>query len=92
MFRPHVGRGLPKFKGVYRVACELRQIRNHAGHRCRARIAGYPHLTVPMGAVAQLAGGISFMGARRSDHAVLKAGAAYERVRTARLPSPSFRP
>ena len=55
-----------------------------------AAIAGYPHLTVPMGAIEGLPVGISFFGAKWSDHAVLKAGAAYERARTAELPQPSF--
>ncbi|WP_427968540.1 amidase [Altererythrobacter sp.] len=55
-------------------------------------IAGYPHLTVPMGAVEGLPVGLSFMGAKWQDHEVLKAGAAYERARTAKLPAPSFKP
>ena len=56
-----------------------------------AAIAGYPHLTVPMGAVERLPVGISFFGAKWADHDVLKAGAAYERARTTELPEPSFR-
>jgi len=56
-----------------------------------AAIAGYPHLTVPMGAVEQLPVGISFFGAKWADHDVLKLGAAYERARTTELPTPSFR-
>ncbi|TAD82424.1 MAG: amidase, partial [Sphingomonadales bacterium] len=55
-------------------------------------IAGYPHLTVPMGAVEGLPVGLSIMGAKWDDHAVLKAGAAYEKARTAKLPAPRFRP
>ena len=57
-----------------------------------AAIAGYPHLTVPMGAVEGLPIGLSIMGAKWSDAAVLKAGAAYERARTVSLPVPSFKP
>lgn len=57
-----------------------------------AAIAGYPHLTVPMGAVEGLPVGLSFMGAKWADAAVLKAGAAYERARSSELPEPSFRP
>ena len=57
-----------------------------------AAIAGYPHLTVPMGAVEALPVGISFFGAKWADHEVLKAGAAYERARSAELPEPSFGP
>ena len=56
-----------------------------------AAIAGYPHLTVPMGAIEGLPVGISFFGAKWADHAVLKAGAAYERARSAELPVPTFR-
>ncbi len=57
-----------------------------------AAIAGYPHLTVPMGAVEGLPVGISFFGAKWADHEVLKVGAAYERARTAQLPIPTFEP
>jgi amidase len=57
-----------------------------------AAIAGYPHLTVPMGAVEGLPVGLSFIGAKWSDHALLLAGAAYERARTAKLPVPSLKP
>jgi amidase len=55
-----------------------------------AAVAGYPHLTVPMGAVEGLPVGLSFMGSKWADSAVLHAGAAYERARTAALPTPSF--
>lgn len=61
------------------------------GFGAPAAIAGYPHLTVPMGAVEGLPVGISFIGAKWRDHEVLKAGAAYERARTALLPAPSFK-
>ena len=57
-----------------------------------AAIAGYPHLTVPMGSVERLPVGISFMGPKWSDHLVLKAGAAYESARTATIPEPSLQP
>ncbi len=57
-----------------------------------AAIAGYPHLTVPMGAVEGLPIGFSIMGGQWQDHEVLKAGAAYEKARTAKLPAPTFRP
>lgn len=55
-----------------------------------AAVAGYPHLTVPMGAVEGLPVGLSFMAGKWADAAVLQAGAAYERARTAALPQPSF--
>lgn len=57
-----------------------------------AAIAGYPHLSVPMGAVEGLPVGLSIMGAKWSDARVLQAGAAYEKARTAVLPAPDFKP
>jgi amidase len=55
-----------------------------------AAIAGYPHLSVPMGAVEGLPVGLSIIAAKWQDAAVLRAGAAYERARTAPLAEPSF--
>jgi amidase len=55
-----------------------------------AAIAGYPHLSVPMGAVEGLPVGLSIMGAKWDDAAVLRAGAAYERARSATLAVPDF--
>jgi amidase len=55
-----------------------------------AAIAGYPHLSVPMGAVEGLPVGLSIMGAKWDDAAVLRAGAAYERARSAPLAVPDF--
>jgi amidase len=57
-----------------------------------AAIAGYPHLTVPMGAVEGLPVGLSFIGAKWADHALLQVGAAYERARTAKLAVPTLKP
>jgi amidase len=56
-----------------------------------AAIAGYPHLTVPMGTVEGLPVGLSIIGPKWSDKAVLEAGAAYERARTVPVPTPSFK-
>jgi amidase len=67
------------------------QFNGSIGFGSPAAIAGYPHLTVPMGAVERLPVGISFIGAKWADHEVLKVGAAYERARTAVLPEPSFK-
>ncbi len=55
-----------------------------------AAIAGYPHLTVPMGAIEDLPIGLSFIGGKWQDWEVLKAGAAYERARSAAIPTPDF--
>ncbi|MEO1221505.1 MAG: amidase [Pseudomonadota bacterium] len=67
------------------------QFNGSIGFGSPAAIAGYPHLTVPMGHVERLPVGISFFGAKWADHGVLKVGAAYERARSARLPEPSFK-
>ena len=56
-----------------------------------AAVAGYPHLTVPMGQVEGLPVGLSFIGAQWSDALMLRLGAAYERARTAVLGKPRFK-
>ncbi len=56
-----------------------------------AAVAGYPHLTVPMGAVFGLPVGMSLFGTRRSELALLTAGRAFEE-RRGPLPRPEFRP
>ena len=56
-----------------------------------AAIAGYPHLTVPMGAVEGMPIGLSFIGPKWGDKGMLDLGAAYERARTAVLAKPSFK-
>ncbi len=56
-----------------------------------AAIAGYPHLTVPMGSVEGLPIGLSFMGPKWGDKTMLDLGAAYERARTAVLAKPNFK-
>ena len=45
-----------------------------------AAVAGYPHLTVPMGAVRGLPVGLSFIGPRWSDALILSLGYAYEQA------------
>lgn len=47
-------------------------------------VAGYPHLTVPMGFVHGLPVGLSIIGPANSDWRVLEIGAAYERLNPAR--------
>jgi amidase len=47
---------------------------------------------VPMGAVHGLPVGLSIIGAKWADASVLRAGAAYERTRSAMLPEPRLRP
>lgn len=53
-------------------------------------VAGYPHLTVPMGAVEGLPIGVSFIGAKWSDADVLSAGYAYEQGSRKRM-TPTYR-
>ena len=45
-----------------------------------AAVAGYPHLTVPMGAVKGLPVGLSFIGPKWADGMILSLGYAYEQA------------
>jgi amidase len=54
-------------------------------------MAGYPHLTVPMGEVQGLPVGLSLIGAPWSEATLLALAFAYEQARGP-MPPPSFRP
>ena len=54
-----------------------------------AAVAGYPHLTVPMGQVKGLPVGLSFIGPKWADGMLLSLGFAYEQARGP-LPPPRF--
>ncbi len=54
-------------------------------------VAGFPHLTVPMGQVSGLPVGLSFIGPAWSEAALLNAGDAFERIRGPLAP-PTFQP
>lgn len=56
-----------------------------------AAVAGYPHLTVPMGDVKGLPVGLSFIGPKWSDALILSLGYAYEQASAERL-EPRFLP
>ena len=56
-----------------------------------AAVAGYPHLTVPMGLVKGLPVGLSFIGPKWSDALLLSLGYAYEQARGP-FPAPKFYP
>jgi amidase len=56
-----------------------------------AAVAGYPHLTVPMGAIKGLPVGLSFIGPKWSDGMLLALGFAYEQASHKRL-EPRFLP
>ena len=53
-------------------------------------MAGYPHLTVPMGQISGLPVGLSFIGPAWSEAALLNAGDAFEHARGP-LPPPTYR-
>jgi amidase len=53
-------------------------------------VAGYPHLTVPMGQVQGLPIGVSFIGGKWTDADVLAAGYAYEQASRKRV-VPTYR-
>ena len=54
-----------------------------------AAVAGYPHLSVPMGLVKGLPVGLSFIGPKWSDALMLQLGFAFEQARGA-MPPPRF--
>jgi amidase len=54
-----------------------------------AAVAGYPHLTVPMGTVKGLPVGLSFIGPKWSEQLLLNLGYAYEQARGP-FPKPKF--
>jgi len=54
-----------------------------------AAVAGYPHLTVPMGMVKGLPVGLSFIGPKWSEARLLSLGYAYEQARGP-FPAPKF--
>ena len=54
-------------------------------------MAGFPHLTVPMGRVRGLPVGLSFIGPAWSEPALLNAGDAFEAARGP-LPAPNYAP
>ncbi len=56
-----------------------------------AAVAGYPHLTVPMGSVRGLPVGLSFIGTKWSDAHILALGHAYELASRKRV-EPGFVP
>jgi len=60
-----------------------------AGAGSLAAIAGYPHLSVPMGTVHGLPIGISFIGGQDKDAEILSYGYAYEQ-KTQMRPDPQY--
>lgn len=62
-----------------------------AGAGYLAAIAGYPHLSVPMGEVHGIPLGVSFIGAKGADAHILSYGYAYEQATLLR-PDPKYLP
>lgn len=62
---------------------------SNAGAGYLAAIAGYPHLTVPMGTVRELPVGLSFMSTAGDDANVLSYGYDYEQA-SGRIVTPKF--
>jgi amidase len=56
------------------------------GAGAAAAVAGYPHLTVPMGQVGGLPVGLSFVGPKWSEARLLAYGFAYEQATRMRKP------
>ncbi len=52
-------------------------------------VAGYPHLTIPMGAIHGLPVGMSLIGNAWSDHRILQLGYVFEKITQARF-APRF--
>ena len=62
-----------------------------AGAGSLAAVSGYPNLTVPMGDIAGVPVGISFMSGSGKDQLLLSVGLAFEQTTNARL-TPAYKP
>ena len=62
-----------------------------AGAGAMAAISGYPNLTVPMGTIAGVPVGVSFMGGRGADALLLSVGVAFEASGSG-SPEPQYKP
>lgn len=67
------------------------QYEGPGGSTAPAAIAGYPHLTVPMGLIRGLPVGISFISGAYQEQRLLDAGYAYQQAAGLKL-KPDFRP
>jgi amidase len=65
--------------------------RNGDSYTTLAAVAGYPHLSVPMGQVQELPVGLSFIGPAWSEQLLLACGYAFSQ-RSGALPAPQYLP
>jgi len=65
--------------------------RNGDSYTTLAAVAGYPHLSVPMGQVQELPVGLSFIGPAWSEQLLLACGNAFSQ-RSGALPAPQYLP
>lgn len=76
----------PTFVPAWLIDPVLKERFSVGGAGALAAVAGYPHLTVPMGEVDGLPVGLSFIGPAWSDARLLGYGYAYEQASHARRP------
>ncbi|WP_344705592.1 amidase [Sphingomonas swuensis] len=82
----------PTYQAAWKIDVVNRDVSSGGGNvGSMAAVAGYPHLTVPMGLLRGLPVGLSFVGPRWSDARLLALGNAYELAR-GELPRPRFLP
>ena len=62
-----------------------------AGAGSMAAVSGYPNLTVPVGTIAGVPVGVSFMGGRDQDSLLLSVGLAFEQAGSG-SPVPEYKP
>jgi amidase len=81
----------PTMPPAWKIDTVLGDVLPGGGGGSLAAIAGYPHLTVPMGQVRGLPVGLSFIGPKWSDGLILSLGFAYEQASRRRI-EPRFLP
>jgi amidase len=79
----------PTVGPAWKIDAALGDQFSEGGAGSLAAVAGYPHLTVPMGLVRGLPVGLSFMGPKWSEQLLLNLGYAYEQARGP-FPTPRF--
>jgi amidase len=70
----------PTFDPAWKINYAAGDPQNLVGAQGPAAVAGYPHLTVPMGTVGGLPVGLSFFGTAWKDGEILALGYAFEQL------------